>query len=112
MTKKINPYTILDSSDGDPGPTTLSIRLDEGEYKGVVYRYNVLKFADKPDPNGNVVLSIDFTVEQLPPHLEKDTGSMLEIEWSDEFKEMVGDIAMDIISNELGINEQCTNDSK
>lgn len=82
-------YTILDSYDGDTF-TAVRIEQDDCDYNGVICRYYTVKF------NGKEIL-VDFSVEQIPAHLEKDTSSAQEIEWSEEFREIVECIALDII---------------
>jgi hypothetical protein len=78
-----------------------AIRLEEGDYAGVVYQYDTVSFEENED-NGDVVLTFNTITLDNPNEIDLST---------EEFEGILGDILTRIIEeqleaeNENGIND-------
>jgi len=70
--------------------TTIGIKLISGKYSGVVYQYGKVKFEE--EKTGDIYLKFVYNVIESPS--EEDF-------LNEEFKNYIGDILVDIISQNL-----------
>lgn len=75
-------YSIVEKADSD----FYSFRINEGDYKGVVYSYGKVKFVEQADKPGHATLKFTFKMEEIPPHLDR------KIEEYVDFKNFLGDV--------------------
>ena len=72
-----------------------SIMLTNGEYEGVIYQYGKVSMAEKEDENGNMPLSFKYNVLDYNGHDQED------LESSDDFRNTLGDILVEILDEQL-----------
>ena len=81
-----------------------SIMLTNGEYEGVIYQYGKVSMAEKEDENGNMPLSFKYNIVDYNGHDEED------LESSQDFKNALGDILVEILDEQLEANNFEYND--
>jgi hypothetical protein len=72
-----------------------SIMLTNGEYEGVIYQYGKVSVPEGEDENGNMPLSFKYNIVDYNGHDEED------LESSQEFKNALGDILVEILDEQL-----------
>ena len=72
-----------------------SIMLTNGEYEGVIYQYGKVSVPEGEDENGNMPLSFKYNVLDYNGHNEED------LESSDDFRNTLGDILVEILDEQL-----------
>ena len=75
-----------------PGEDFACIQLLGGEYDGVVYKHNNIKFAPKPNENDEIPLKFDYDILVNPNQAEVDTK---------EFMHYIGDILLEVVQYQL-----------
>lgn len=86
-------YSLLDSSSTEQW----TIRIDEGDFKDVVYKYNTVKILDETDSNGNG--KMQFTYDII---YDAEMGEHLK---TVEFVNTIGDILFNMIVEQLNVEE-------
>lgn len=69
------------------------VKINEGEYKGVVYKYGKIQIKENED---EATLGFQYSLVDLPEHLDKE-----ELNCSVEFMNTLGDILSHIIEDSL-----------
>jgi hypothetical protein len=72
-----------------------SIMLTNGEYEGVIYQYGKVSVPEGEDENGNMPLSFKYNIVDYNGHDEED------LESSQDFKNALGDILVEILDEQL-----------
>ena len=72
-----------------------SIMLTNGEYEGVIYQYGKVSVPEGEDENGNMPLSFKYNIVDYNGQDEED------LESSQEFKNALGDILVEILDEQL-----------
>ena len=87
--KKMPDYKII-SMDGEDQSY---VQLVAGHYHGCIYKYGKLEITEDMEVEITLTLSFDFTIIKSPEvgHVE---------EGDEEFKNLIGDILVDIITSE------------
>ena len=68
------------------------IKLAEGKYKDIIYKYDKVKFASEANTNGEIPLKFTYDIFLNPNKVEvKDT----------EFKNYIGDILLELVEDQL-----------
>jgi hypothetical protein len=75
-----------------------SIMLTNGEYEGVIYQYGKVSVPEEEDENGNMPLSFKYNIVDYNGHDEED------LESSQDFKNALGDILVEILDEQLEAN--------
>ena len=75
-----------------PGEDFAAIQLIGGDYDGVVYKHNNIKFAPKPNENDEIPLKFDYDVLVNPNQAEVDTQ---------QFMNYIGDILLEVVQYQL-----------
>ena len=81
-----------------------SIMLTNGEYEGVIYQYGKVSVPEGEDENGNMPLSFKYNIVDYNGHDEED------LESSQDFKNALGDILVEILDEQLEANNFEYND--
>mgnify|MGYP001208354798 CR=1 FL=1 len=68
------------------------IKLTEGDYKNVVYKYSHVKFSQTENADGEIPLKFTFDILSNPNKASIDT---------EEFKVYIGDILIELIEEQL-----------
>lgn len=76
----------------DDKGTTIHLKLLTGKYTGTIYQYGKVKFEEVPD--GDIYLKFVYNVVETPLKRE-------ELEESLEFKNYIGDVLVNIMSNNI-----------
>jgi hypothetical protein len=72
-----------------------SIMITKGEYEGVIYQYGRVSVAEKENEDGTMPLSFDYNVVDQNGHDKEELDSSV------EFKNILGDILVDILDEQL-----------
>jgi hypothetical protein len=72
-----------------------SIMITKGEYEGVIYQYGRVSVAEKENEAGTMPLSFDYNVVDQNGHDKEELDSSV------EFKNILGDILVDILDEQL-----------
>ena len=90
-------------------PNFVCIRIEEGEFEGVVYHYENLKVNDEADENNDPLLLFNY-------HIVESfwADGMFEGKIKDNFEQTIACILYDVLLNQVGRigNEDRTDDSK
>ena len=68
------------------------IRLLEGEYNGVIYKYDKVAFEPKPLDSGDIPLRFTYDIMVNPKKVDVE---------STDFKNYIGDILIEIVEQQL-----------
>ena len=96
--QKINSLTGLNKTYKfvqKPDDDFACIQLLGGDYDGVVYKHNNIKFAPEPDANDEIPLKFDYDILVNPNQAKVDT---------EEFMNHIGDILLEVIQYQLDNN--------
>ena len=88
MTKN---YTFVSKGEDD----WASIMIKDGEYEGIIYQYGKVSVAESEDENGNMPLSFKYNIIDHSGHNKED------LESSDDFRNTLGDILVEILDEQL-----------
>ena len=91
MTKN---YTFVSKGEDD----WASIMIKDGEYEGIIYQYGKVSVAESEDENGNMPLSFNYNLIDHSGHNKED------LESSDDFRNTLGDILVEILDEQLEAN--------
>jgi hypothetical protein len=72
-----------------------SIMIKDGEYEGIIYQYGKVSVAESEDENGNMPLSFNYNLIDHSGHNKED------LESSDDFRNTLGDILVEILDEQL-----------
>jgi len=72
------------------------IKLLEGEFEGVIYKYDKVKFAPEPNNDGVIPLKFTYDVFQNPNNVDVK---------SDQFRNYIGDILVEVVELQLKNNQ-------
>ena len=72
-----------------------SILIKSGKYEGIIYQYGKVSVAESEDENGNMPLSFKYNVLDYNGHDQED------LESSDDFRNTLGDILVEILDEQL-----------
>ena len=72
--------------------TFIGLTPDAGRYQGVIYKYGRVGVAEKENPDGSLNLQFDYGIVDSNGHKEEY--------FRDDFKNLIGDILVDIIDKE------------
>lgn len=89
-------YDFVYGPEGDE----MHIRILEGDWADVVFRFGKVGFTEdeEGDENSPLTLAFDYDIISLPSHLNE---AKVDDEDYYEFENMLGDILVDIMENEL-----------
>ena len=79
-----------------PGDDFTCIKLAEGKYKDIIYKYDNVKFAAKQNDDGNIPLQFTYDIYLNPNKVEVE---------DDEFRNYIGDILVELVEEQL---KNCT----
>ena len=68
------------------------IKIIEGEYKGIIYKYNNIKFSETENEKGEIPLKFTYDIMLNPNN--KDIGS-------NDFRNHIGDILIECVEEQL-----------
>jgi len=68
------------------------IKLLDGEFEGVIFKYNQVKFATEPNENDQLPLKFTYDVFQNPNEVNVKC---------DEFRNYIGDILVELVEEQL-----------
>ena len=89
QTKKQNKRYVFAQRNGDDFSC---IKLTEGIYEGIIYKYNQVKFAPEPNDNGEVPLKFTYDIMANPNKEDID---------KEDFRVYIGDILVEIVEEQL-----------
>ena len=84
-------YTFVSKDNDD----WASIIIQEGEYEGIIYQYGQVSVPESEDENGNMPLSFKYNLIDHSGHNKED------LESSDDFRNTLGDILVEILDEQL-----------
>ena len=82
-------YTFVVKEDDDNVSVCIT---DGGKYDGVVYKYGVVSVAEEENPNGTLNFQFEYDIVDSNGHKKEY--------FRDDFKNLIGDILVDIIDKE------------
>ena len=90
-------------------PNFVCIRIEEGEFEGMVYHYENLKVNEEPEENGDALLKFNYHIVESFIAEEMLTDSI-----KGRFEDTIASILFDILLKQTGRigNEDRTNDSE
>ena len=68
------------------------IKLLEGKYKGIIYKYGKVGFAKEEKPDGTLPMKFDYTVLKNHNKIDIDNG---------EFIDYIGDILVELLDEKV-----------
>ena len=68
------------------------IKLTEGKYEGVIYKYNQVKFAPEENEQGQIPLKFTYDIFQNPEKVDVE---------SQDFRFYIGDILVELVEEQL-----------
>jgi len=68
------------------------IKILEGDFEGVIYKYNHVKFAPEPNKEGKLPLKFDYDIMSNPNKSDVKC---------EEFKQYIGDILIEVVEQQL-----------
>ena len=68
------------------------IKLTEGKFKNIIYKYNHVKFSQTENADGEIPLKFTFDILSNPSKTSIDT---------EEFKVYIGDILVELVEEQL-----------
>ena len=69
------------------------IKLTEGKFKDIIFHYGKVGFAKDPNPDGQLPMKFDYTVDKNPKNL-----ILLD---NEEFIDYIGDILLELLEEKL-----------
>ena len=87
QTKKTNKRYAFAQRKGDDFSC---IKLLDGQYEGIIYKYNEVKFSQTENANGEIPLKFTYDVMTNPN--EEDVNS-------EDFRNYIGDILVECVEN-------------
>ena len=81
-----------------------SIMITKDKYEGIIYQYGKVSVAESEDENGNMPLSFKYNILDYNGHNQED------LESSDDFRNTLGDILVEILDEQLEANNLEYND--
>ena len=72
-----------------------SIMITKDKYEGIIYQYGKVSVAESEDKNGNMPLSFKYNILDYNGHNQED------LESSDDFRNTLGDILVEILDEQL-----------
>lgn len=90
-------------------PNFICIRIEEGEFEGIVYHYENLKVNEEPEENGDALLQFNYHIVESFIAEEMLTDSI-----KTRLEDTIASILFDILLKQTGRigNEDRTDDSK
>jgi len=85
------------------------IRLDKGDYTGLVYKYGEIGVSPKLNKDGTLPVNFEYDILFIPEDLRKKE---FEDEKKNEFENFIGSIMMQMIQEDLDSNEEIIEDGK
>ena len=89
QTKKQNKRYVFAQRNGD---NFSCIKLTEGDYKDVIYKYDKVKFAPKENEQGEIPLKFTYDILANPNKASIDT---------EDFRVYIGDILVELVEEQL-----------
>ena len=86
--KQSKPYTFAQRE----GDDFTCIKLVEGKYEGVIYKYNQVKFAPEENEQGQIPLKFTYDIFQNPEKVDVE---------SQDFRYYIGDILVELVEEQL-----------
>ena len=77
-----------------PGDDYSCIKIVEGKYKDVIYKYGKVQFANNEQPDGNLPLQFQWTLLRKPEELDLDIDQPAFIKY-------IGDILVEILDEKI-----------
>jgi len=81
-----------------------SIMVTQGKYEGIIYQYGKVSVAENEDENGNMPLSFKYNIIDYNGYDQED------LESSDDFRNTLGDILVEILDEQLKVGNLEYND--
>lgn len=90
-------------------PNFICIKIEEGEFEGIVYHYENLKVNDEPEENGDALLQFNYHIVE-----SFIAEEMLKNSIKTRFEDTIASILFETLQKQAGRigNEDRTNDSK
>ena len=85
------------------------IRLDKGDYTGLVYKYGEIGVSPKLNEDGTLPVNFEYDILFIPEDLRKKE---FEDEKKNEFENLIGNIMMQMVQEDLDSNEEILEDGK
>jgi hypothetical protein len=85
--------TVIPSPESDQEKSAL-LRLDEGKYAGLEFRFGKVSFSEEENEDGSINMTFDFDVEKS----YNETLSIEEVEKDEELHQVLGDLMIQILT--------------
>ena len=85
------------------------IRLDKGDYAGLVYKYGEIGVSPSLNQDGTLPVNFEYDILFIPEDLRKKEFAD---EKKQEFENFIGSIMMQMIQEDLDSNEEILEDGK
>jgi hypothetical protein len=89
QTKKTSKRYVFAQKDGDD---FTCIKLTEGKYKDIIYKYDKVKFAPEANKKGEIPLKFTYDIYLNPNKVEVE---------DENFTNYIGDILVELVENQL-----------
>ena len=89
QTKQTNKRYVFAQRNGDDFSC---LKLTEGQYEGIIYKYNQVKFAPVENQQGEIPLKFTYDIMANPNKEDID---------SEDFRVYIGDILIEIVEQQL-----------
>lgn len=101
-------YSLVPDPD-DADAEYWCIRLDKGEYSGLVYKYGEIGVSPKLNEDGTLPVNFEYDILFVPEDLRKKEFAD---EKKNEFEKFIGSIMMQMVQEDLDSNEEILDDGK
>ena len=68
------------------------IKLLEGQYEGIIYKYDQVKFSTTENADGQIPLKFTYDIKKNPNNVDTQT---------EDFRQYIGDILVEVIEKQL-----------
>ena len=89
MVNPVAEFYVLLEKRGEKEQTL--VRIVQGKYKNIIYRYGTVRFGDQENDNGMLSCKFDYEILENPNNVEKEQ----------DFDLLLGDIMVDILDKQI-----------
>lgn len=89
MVNPVAEFYVLLEKRGEKEQTL--VRIVQGKYKNIIYRYGTVRFGDQENDNGMLSCKFDYKILENPNNVEKEQ----------DFDLLLGDIMVDILDKQI-----------
>ena len=89
MANPVAEFYVLLEKRGEEAQTL--VRIVQGKYKNIIYRYGTVRFGDQEIDNGMLSCKFDYEILENPNNVEKEQ----------DFDLLLGDIMVDILDKQI-----------